>query len=166
MGMKRRAFTLVEIMVTLAVFSALVMVLHSFMRFSTATQGRLSRRGTALDEAHRGLLVLIEHLQRSPYVETPGFGDMSKQIVFQDRQRKTWVVAAEDGDLVMKEKFGTGRRRIVQGLKKLQVYREHRDLLYLEMSVAVGREGFSLTTAVYLRRCHAEPVAAFLTGGS
>lgn len=146
-----RAFTLVEILVALAVMGALSLVLHRFLRFSTASHRRSSHRGLILDEAQRVFLHLCDALPRATVVERPAFGDSGNELVYTDGEGRSWQLRLLEGKLLRRESFGLKEDCIAEGISSFRLQRESQDLLLLLMGLAQGKEEMTFRSCFYLR---------------
>lgn len=165
--MKRRsAFTLVEVLVALAVMGALGLVLHQFLRFTTASSRRSTSRGTLLDGATKVFLHLSHDLQRSPAVECPSPGDVTQELVYQDAQRVSWKLSLEKGILVRSSRMGVKRETVSENVEDLVFRRESRSLLSVELLLHHGKEHSLFRSAFYLRAASRPQVEVDGGGGS
>lgn len=151
MSRPRRGFTLVEILVALAVLGALGMVLHRVLLFSTRSQGRQQRRGQVLDDAQRIVLHLSDALPLAEGVDEPAPGDETERLVFRDGRGLSRSVDLRDGMLRLRGGGDGPAVLLARDVSWIRFRRPATSFLNLSFELGEGSDGRSFSTGVYLR---------------
>ena len=146
-----RAFTLIEVMVSLAVMGVLGLVLQQFIHFTTMTQQRFSRNELLLEEGTRGLVYLIEFLGSASSVIHPEVDRTTSKAHYLDSSGRSWVIYLENGQLIRHEINDTNQKVLCTNVSQFSIVREKIDLMRLELSLTKGTNSIPFRTAIYLR---------------
>lgn len=147
---RRRAFTLVEIMVAIGISSVVMGVAYRFLAFGARSAGRSGQRSGNVDATSSGLLQLIRRVRYAEQLLEPGHGETSETLEYRNTTTGGWTVSAQEDGLVLEEKHGTTRKVLAPGVRKVEFTRDNH-LMKVTFHFGEAESGTSYSTLLYTR---------------
>jgi len=151
--MRRRAFTLVEVLVAMSVMGLVMAGAYQLFFYGTRAAGTSTAAGEGVDVATSVFLQLSQHVRYAHRVTEPATGREGDRLVFSSVSTGEWAFTFEDGDLVLEQTFGPERQVLARGLSALRFHRptDIQDFLEVELTVGTGSAAREYRTALYTR---------------
>ena len=144
---RQRAFTLVEVVVSIALFSALVIVVSSMYSFIRRTFVRVDSRSAASSEIERFLLRLDNELRSAKDVTSPASDAKSNCLTFVNKEgNEIGYEFTEDGTVVRTDFQNDNQRILMHDVASLSFSRFTRGLV--EISITIGQ--VTILTAIHV----------------
>ena len=150
---RRPAFTLVEVLIAMAVSSVVIVGAYQLMSFGARTTGRASDRSDAVDAVGSAVVQLADRLRWCQDIVTPGVGGEADELEFGGVRTGAWRASVVDGDLVLREVHGSQKKVLAQGIDAIRFKRTgvEDDCVVIEMGVGEGPGARSYRTVIYAR---------------
>lgn len=149
----RPGFTLVEVLIAVAVSSVVLVGAYQLMSFGARTTGRAGERSDAVDAVGSAVVQLADRLRWCQDIVTPGVGGENPELEFGGVRTGAWTVAVKDGDLVLQEKHGTQKKVLARGVDGILFKRTgvEDDCVAVEMRVGDGPGARTYRTVIFAR---------------
>ncbi|NLF97640.1 MAG: prepilin-type N-terminal cleavage/methylation domain-containing protein [Candidatus Riflebacteria bacterium] len=143
----QRGFTLVEVVVAIALFAGLIIVVSSMYSFIRRTFTRVDNKSAASSEIERFLLRLDSELRTASDVTVPSSDARSNCLTFVNQEgNEISYEHTEDETLIRTDYQSDTQREIMHGVASLTFSRHTRGLV--EVSITVGQ--VSVLTAFHV----------------
>ena len=144
---QRRAFTLVEVVVSIALFSALVIVVSSMYSFIRRSFVRVDSKSAASSEIERFLLRLDNELRSARDVTVPASDVRSNCLTFVNKEGNEIAYEfSEDGTVTRIDFHNDSQRVLMHDVASLSFSRFTRGLV--EISITIGQ--VPILTAIHV----------------
>jgi len=144
---QRLGFTLVEVVVSIALFAALVVVVSSMYSFVRRTFVRVDGKSVSSSDIERFLLRLDGELRSATDVTNPPLDERGNRLNFYNKDgNEIGYELTEDGEIIRTEYLNDSQRVIMSNTSNLSFSRYSRGLV--EISITAGQ--VSVLTAVHV----------------
>lgn len=149
----RRGFTLVEVMVAMAVMASVSVGVYQLFYYGSSAAGKTAALGAGVDVAGSVFLQVSRHARYAERIVEPPTGGEGGTLRFSNVATGEWSLITEDGELVLVETNGLTRKVVARGVGRLVFRRpsDTHDLLEVELEVGSGKDARPFRTAVYTR---------------
>jgi len=153
MKRSRHAFTLVEVVISVGIFTLLLVLVVATNSFFQRTFFKASGKLWQGQQAEILLLRIGTELREARSVSTPAEGEETRQLVFVDQEGKEISYSSEhSGSLLRRESQGGKGREVAEELQEIAFSRFTRNTVAIRLTLGGrGVEPFRIIDSVYLR---------------
>lgn len=153
MKFNRRAFTLVEVIISAGIFTLLLVLVVATNSFFQRTFFKSSGKLWQGQQAEILLLRISAELREARSVTTPAEGEETRKLVFVNQEGKEISFSGEDsGSLLRRESQGGKGRELADEIQEIAFSRFTRNSVAIRLTLGGrGVEPFRIIDSVYLR---------------
>ncbi len=133
---RRPGYTLVEVLVAMAASSVVMYAAYQLVHLGSSSTRRGTARADSAEAAGSVLVQLGERIRYAADILEPGGGGVGGTLELSRIDTGAWTVSVDkQGDLVLAEKFGKGRKVLARGMRRIEFRRNGSETDYLEVEV-------------------------------
>jgi prepilin-type N-terminal cleavage/methylation domain-containing protein len=153
---RRHGFTLIEILIALAIAGVVMGVAYRFVAFGARSAGRSGRRIGAVDSASSAFLQLAARLRYAEKLLEPGSGGTGENLEYYNNASGGWTLSVKEGNLVLQEKHGLTKKILAPGVTRVEFERDN-FLVKTTLYFGQGQAARSFSSILYARGTRRPP---------